>query len=760
MIKTNIMLKEALNYVRAGYKIFPVIESGKAPATQGGFLVATDNIEQIKNWWSENPNYNIGLPMELNGLICIDIDRHGDVDGFVEFENYILSYDLSDLPITVEANTANNGRHKIYKVPKGFKPPGKLTKGVDLKYRGYVVVSPSSIGNNKYEWLEDQGLFDMEPAPLLDDWLEHLNKPEPRQYTRENSVKSESYPTSNAELVAQKCNFIRHCIDDTATLPEPDWKFGLVGVLAFCENGNDYVHKWSEDYNNYKVEETDKKISATLKFGSPSSCSGIQEMCGTEYCINCEHNGKIKSPIVLGYCTVYDYEPEPKEVKLDLNFPVEVFPEPVQELIKTASFVMDAPLEYFSASILAVNATAINSKAFLKVKKVGFVQPAILWTLLVGEPGKHKKTPVYNLIKSFLDKINDELGEKYNIELKTYKADLQKYEIDLKNWKSSQNTTVEPPEPPKEPVRTLIYTSDTTIEGLSCRQSINPHGIGIMRDELSGFFASFDIYKGGGGNDRPYYLSSYSGEEYVVLRKKDPPYTVRPYHNIFGCIQPDNVAKFLIKDLKVTDGFTERFLFSLTNYTKRAKTTHDEIDQSLINQFEELVREIYKYFSEGEVKYYDLYPDARGALFEIFDKLDEETLNDNHPEIFQSYLVKIKTYVPRFALVLHCMKDHTQQFVTKETIQAAYKVAEYFINCFIAITKISLKSRSLSIENYIIHWLKLHKKDSITASKLYLSNRTKYKSIDKTREYLHSIAALGFGKMVSAANGQKKWVRY
>jgi hypothetical protein len=183
-----------------------------------------------------------------------------------------------------------------------------------------------------------------------------------------------------------------------------------------------------------------------------------------------------------------------------------------------------------------------------------------------------------------------------------------------------------------------------------------------------------------------------------------------------------------------------------------------EIDEDLKNQIEGLMERIYSYFNRQEITYFELDEEAKSLLFEIFDRLDKETLNDNNHELLQSYIEKIKTCIPRFALVLHCLNDCRQQYISKSTIESAFKIAKYFLDCFISITKIAVKIKCNSLENYTIEWLKLYNKESITPSKLYLSNKTKYKSIEKARECLYSMVNAGFGKVIKA-NGGEKWVK-
>lgn len=744
-MNTNFILK----YAERGYKIFPIQENGKAPATKNGFKDATDDPETIKKWWDENPNYNIGLPLALNGLIAIDIDRHKDIDGFDAFEKYIISNELSDLPLTVEAVTANNGIHKIFKAPDGFKPVGILTEGVDLKYNGYIVIAPSKINCNFYEWVTEQGLLDIQPALLPEDWQNCLIHNNHSAETEDLKPTEDDYPPSNAEMVAKECDFIRHCIDDAKTLSEPEWKFGLIGVIPFCEGGADFAHKWSKPYPDYTYAETQEKIKNSLEFGKPTSCSGIQLNCGDKYCKNCLYNGKITSPIVLGY-----NQAERKVPVWDINFPVEVFPTEIQKFISDASYVMDAPVEYFASSILAITGFLINSQAFIIVKNISWKEPAVLWILIVGEAGRKKKTPVYKFMKSILDNIDETLEQEYQEAKKVYQNEILKYNVDLKNWK--ENAFGNPPEKPTKPVRTLIYTSDTTIEAISYHQSQNPHGIGVMCDEISGFFMGFNKYQKS-GNDRQYYLGSFSGDKSFVLRKQEDSFNTKPYHNIFGTIQPPVVANILLKDFRVIDGFVERFLFSLTNHVKKIEMVEDEIDEKLKKHVDDLMLRLYKHFSKNQNTEFTLDDEAKAEFKKVMEELNRETLNDNNSELLQSYLEKCKTYIPRFALVLHCLEDFANQTISKSNVENAYKIVKYFINCFKTLTVESIDRKNNDLENFTITWLKAHEVEQITPSELFLSNKSRFKTPKDACDCLTSIAKSGFGRMAKTHNGGQKW---
>ena len=108
-------------------------------------------------------------------------------------------------------------------------------------------------------------------------------------------------PTADLEVIKDKCAWFKHCIDDAANLPEPEW-FKMINIGCHCINGQALIHEWSKPYPGYSYQETETKIQHALGNGyGPHTCETIRNDCnGAEYCDSCPHRGKIKSPIVLG----------------------------------------------------------------------------------------------------------------------------------------------------------------------------------------------------------------------------------------------------------------------------------------------------------------------------------------------------------------------------------------------------------------------------------------------------------------------------
>lgn len=106
-----------------------------------------------------------------------------------------------------------------------------------------------------------------------------------------------TYSPANAGKVVERCPNIRWAVENQDKVSEPYWHDGPIGVGKFC--GDETVHKWSREHPNYNPDETQAK-SDNWKGTGATLCTTLEQH-NPEACARCEHRGKIKSPIALGY---------------------------------------------------------------------------------------------------------------------------------------------------------------------------------------------------------------------------------------------------------------------------------------------------------------------------------------------------------------------------------------------------------------------------------------------------------------------------
>jgi putative DNA primase/helicase len=162
-------------------------DTGKHPAINQWNSSATSDVDKVSEWWSSQPDYNIGVFCRPSGFLVIDIDpRAGGPESFEKFEALIDGA----LPPTVEAITgeytigggkAMRGRHLFYKCSESEELVGNLNKqglkGVDIKHNGYVLIAPSRhFSGHCYEWVKGKGPHEMEMAQAPEELLSVLRK--------------------------------------------------------------------------------------------------------------------------------------------------------------------------------------------------------------------------------------------------------------------------------------------------------------------------------------------------------------------------------------------------------------------------------------------------------------------------------------------------------------------------------------------------------------------------------------------------------
>lgn len=129
-------LEAALEWAARGFFVFPC-RPDKSPATgMGGCWHATRDEKKIREWWRENPNFEIAVHPGLSGHCVIDIDPpNGELTLAL----------LPDLPPTFETRTPRGGRHIWFRGSTPSKTKA-LGEGIDTRGEGGYVLVPPSVG--------------------------------------------------------------------------------------------------------------------------------------------------------------------------------------------------------------------------------------------------------------------------------------------------------------------------------------------------------------------------------------------------------------------------------------------------------------------------------------------------------------------------------------------------------------------------------------------------------------------------------------
>lgn len=162
---SNELLAAALEYAAIGWHVFPLKPRGKSPAFKGWQAAATTDPATIRQWWSDNPQYNVGIKTG-GGLCVVDVDDkpYNEVQGSDMLRAWELEH--GDISETVTCCTPTGGVHYYYDIGTASVKSCKSAEiCIDLRSEGGLIVAPPSIHpdtGTAYVW--DVSPMEMKPA--------------------------------------------------------------------------------------------------------------------------------------------------------------------------------------------------------------------------------------------------------------------------------------------------------------------------------------------------------------------------------------------------------------------------------------------------------------------------------------------------------------------------------------------------------------------------------------------------------------------
>ena len=276
-----------------------------------------------------------------------------------------------------------------------------------------------------------------------------------------------------------------------------------------------------------------------------------------------------QEPIDDGYDPANDNMPPP-HAAIDFGAPLDVFGVQQPPLLPLdvlpaaiALYVQDqADLTGCDPGIIGLGAmvaaaACINDGIRLQPKRHDptWTESARLWVAFVGDPST-KKSPAISKAVRHIKRIDHGMAEANSAAIADWKWQHDSWKEAKKADKSN------PPPEPKVPAIQRLMVEDITVEALTEVLKDNPRGVLTLKDELTGWFAGMDAYKGGSKGasmDRAHWLEAYNGGRRTIDRVTRGAVVVPNWSTcIIGGIQPDMIRR--IASSMGNDGLLQRFM--------------------------------------------------------------------------------------------------------------------------------------------------------------------------------------------------------
>lgn len=359
-------------------------------------------------------------------------------------------------------------------------------------------------------------------------------------------------------------------------------------------------------------------------------------------------------------------EPEPVE-EIKPIFPIDVFPEFVQELFSHYRSVKNYENSFMGISLMAVIGTVAGSKQLFDSGQ--YDNRCLFMSTMVAPPSTNKSGPMRDMLKP-LEFINSQMRAENKSEQEQFEFNEEKADKDPTKEKMA-----------KPSWRQLVF-ENATVEAVHRMHETNEHGLCCKADELRSWFDSLGQYKSSGkGADLGFYLANFNGDSYTINRVKEAMHIDLLHINIVGGIQPDKLASF-----PTDNGFLQRFIFALPENEPKLRPRL-RINKELISTYNDYIVSAYFNFSNAESETtYELTESASGIFYDYLDAIRLAEIDKDTSIIFAQFLGKITIIFHRLCLmfrlmdsVFDVMPEGSGFFIGTDHVEAAIKLTEYFI---------------------------------------------------------------------------------
>lgn len=372
------------------------------------------------------------------------------------------------------------------------------------------------------------------------------------------------------------------------------------------------------------------------------------------------------------------YIPEQPQINVnDLVFPIDIFPKDIQTYLLECNSKLDSSIEYMGCSLIWLISVCVGNTIEMEVKK-GWVENLSVWISVVGKAGLGKTPSISNVIFPLI-KINAK-------EIKKFIKENEKYEyyINLSKKEKDEHSEV------FKPIKTQFIANDITLEALVDLHQESDNAVGVFKDELAGWLKDMNRYRE--GSDLEFWLSTWSGKSVNLNRlTRKGSFVEKPFIPVLGGIQPSIFNTFYTDENK-DNGFMDRMLLCYPDL-QIEKYNENEISEDILKWYKEIVisfydtlKSIIKRDEDGGIisltaKFSN---DAKIEWMRIFNEMTDIQNNEEENEYLKSMFPKQKSYIPRFACLIHVFNDFFNDggnslLISKESVLKAEKLSKYFV---------------------------------------------------------------------------------
>lgn len=385
--------------------------------------------------------------------------------------------------------------------------------------------------------------------------------------------------------------------------------------------------------------------------------------------------------------------------------------------IAKAASAANAPEDYVTAALLSAASGAIGNARWACAWN-GWTEPPVLWIGLVGDPSAGK-SPAIDLTHSALRQLEAE--EAKNPE----------------RWLS------QPPRTAGQLAGPRLVVGDTTQEALAAVLSVNPRGVLIVRDELTGWLTGMNRYSG--ASDRSFYIEAYGGRAYTVDRKGGGTFSIpRLCVPLIGGVQPDRFASLITRC--DDDGLAARFLYVCPDRRAFKRPTEGADGDRILHALRKL-RTLQ--MEQGEPVNVGCSEGAQAVLEKFCSEPSNEAASGS--TLFRSWCGKGRGHVLRVSLILehldwaYKVQNPEPKSISEEAmVRSIALYAEYFVPMAKRVFGDAMLPPAERDAGALARWIVEHRPGKLTVREVYRARIGGIATPDRARQALGVLVDAGW----------------
>jgi hypothetical protein len=365
-----------------------------------------------------------------------------------------------------------------------------------------------------------------------------------------------------------------------------------------------------------------------------------------------------------------------KHATTGVKCPMELLPKVIRDLAENRAYLLQCAPEMIVIPALCAAGGMLGHAVRVQPKWAdsSWTERPAIWGAVVAPPSS-MKTPAANAAMAPVTSLQRHRYFEHQAEKEAFKAALAEYKAAPKNDK---------PLLPQEPVPAeTILIDDTTTERaamlMSSLHNSNRRGLIIFADELSGWLRGFNQYKNGRGNDRPFWLKTWSGGAHNHQRVNTDSTFFIPecYVSLFGGIQPEVAQTLFGTSSQDDDGMIQRFGLVVTPNDPGTTVPRDEPPNAEIQRaYQQRLLEL-REVPEQLVKF----SQGAAALFATWESNTRNSARALGGAPLGTHILKYTALLPRLALVWHFLEHgkNAPSEISPETFELARRFIDEYV---------------------------------------------------------------------------------